>query len=211
MARQRQDIQACPGNRYISCCASGPENLMMSSSPALWARCLNGGGQLFNIVPGQVFDRHAGGARQPERVDQALHAPLVDPVIDGLARYPADGRCRTRPACQPDRRSNEIGLAYPGSPHGCSPLVFLHVSTFRRRSGRLQTGKSQESDRTVCYERHTLLQNHGRRKTINAGQLWELCGILRLRLMSLRVDTKAKQSYLTSRLKEVQIGHENHA
>ena len=30
--------------------------------PALRARCLNGGGQLFNIVPGQVFDRYAGGA-----------------------------------------------------------------------------------------------------------------------------------------------------
>jgi hypothetical protein len=56
---------------------------------------LNGGGELFNIVPGQVFDRHAGGARQPERVDQALHAPLVDPVIDGLARCPADADCRS--------------------------------------------------------------------------------------------------------------------
>ena len=29
--------------------------------------------------------------------------------------------------------------------------------------------------------------------------------------MSLRVDTNAEQSYLTSRLKEVQTGHENHA
>ena len=38
-----------------------------------------------------------------------------------------------------------------------------------------------------------------------------IAAILRLRLMSLRVDTEAKQSYLTSRPKEVQIGHENYA
>ena len=69
------------------------------------------GGELLNIVPAQVFDCHAGGAREPERVDQALHAPLVDPVIDGLARHPTNGRCRTWPACQPDRRCNEIRLA----------------------------------------------------------------------------------------------------
>ena len=53
---------------------------MISSCPralALFER----GGELFNIGPGQVFDRHAGSAREPERVDQALHAPLVDPVI----------------------------------------------------------------------------------------------------------------------------------
>jgi hypothetical protein len=38
------------------------------------------------------------------------------------------------------------------------------------------------------------------------------CAIFqRLKLMSFRVDIKARQSYLTSRLKEVQIGHENHA
>jgi hypothetical protein len=29
--------------------------------------------------------------------------------------------------------------------------------------------------------------------------------------VSFRVDIEARQSYLTSRLKEVQIGHENHA
>jgi hypothetical protein len=38
--------------------------------------------ELFNIVAGQIFHRHAGGARQPERVDQALHAPLVYRAID---------------------------------------------------------------------------------------------------------------------------------
>ena len=42
-------------------------------------------------------------------------------------------------------------------------------------------------------------------------QLWELPAILRLELVSLRVDIKVKQSYLTSRPKEVQISHENHA
>jgi hypothetical protein len=41
---------------------------------------LNAGGEPFNIAAGQVFDRHAGGAREPKRVDQTLHAPLVDPV-----------------------------------------------------------------------------------------------------------------------------------
>jgi hypothetical protein len=38
------------------------------------------------------------------------------------------------------------------------------------------------------------------------------CAIFqRLKLMSFRVEIKARQSYLTSSLKEVQIGHENHA
>ena len=31
--------------------------------PALWTWSLNGGGELFNIVPGQVFDCHPGGVR----------------------------------------------------------------------------------------------------------------------------------------------------
>ena len=66
----------------------------------------------------------ASGAEfeRPERVDQALHAPFVDPVIDGLARYPADGRCRSRSACQPDRRRDEVGLAYPDPFQARSPL-----------------------------------------------------------------------------------------
>jgi hypothetical protein len=37
--------------------------------PARGMWCSNGSGQLFNIVPGQIFDPHAGGARQPERVN----------------------------------------------------------------------------------------------------------------------------------------------
>jgi hypothetical protein len=103
---------------------------------------LNGSGKLFDVIPSQVFDRDARGARQPERVDQALHAPFIDPVIDGLARYSADGRRRTRSAGQSDRRCNEIGLAYPGSP-GCPPPDLLHMSTFKRRPIQVQTEESQ--------------------------------------------------------------------
>ena len=39
------------------------------ASPGAWGVVYERGGQLFNLVPGRVFDRHAGGARQPERVD----------------------------------------------------------------------------------------------------------------------------------------------
>ena len=48
----------------------------------------------FQHCPRPGFDGYAGPAGQPECVDQALHAPLVDPVIDRLARYPADGHSR---------------------------------------------------------------------------------------------------------------------
>src|SRR5713101_8273431 len=43
---------------------------------------------------------------------------------------------------------------------------FWHVSTLRRRLGQVQYGKIAAADRTVCYERQTLLHNHGRCKTM---------------------------------------------
>jgi hypothetical protein len=65
-------------------------------------------------------------------------------------------------------------------------------------------GLSAMDDKTAT--RPSFLQHHP-----IADHLVELRDILRLNLMSLRVDMKPGQSYLTSRLKEVQIGHENHA
>ena len=44
---------------------------ILITAPALWVWNLNGDGEFFNIVAGQVFNRHARGAREPERVDQA--------------------------------------------------------------------------------------------------------------------------------------------
>src|ERR1700693_2650737 len=43
---------------------------------------------------------------------------------------------------------------------------FWHLSTLRRRLGQVQYGKIAAADRTVCYERQTLLHNHGRCKTM---------------------------------------------
>ena len=48
--------------------------------PALWPSCLNWGGELFGIVPGQIFDRNDRGAREPESAYQALYAPLALPA-----------------------------------------------------------------------------------------------------------------------------------
>jgi hypothetical protein len=50
---------------------------MRDASPGAWGVVYERGGQLFDLVPGQIFDRQAGGAGEPERVDQTLHAPLV--------------------------------------------------------------------------------------------------------------------------------------
>ena len=62
--------------------ASKLENQVRSSFPGALAEEFEQGRPAFQHRPGQVFYRHAGGAREPKRVGQALHAPLVDPIID---------------------------------------------------------------------------------------------------------------------------------
>ena len=53
--------------------------------PSRFGRGIRTGRPAFRRHPRRVFDRHAEARGEPESVDQALHAPLVDPVIDGLA------------------------------------------------------------------------------------------------------------------------------
>jgi hypothetical protein len=159
----------------------------------------------FQHCPRPGFDGYAGPAGQPECVDQALHAPLVDPVIDRLARYPADPRCRSWPACEPDRRCNEVRPADLGFFHCCAALFFAGAcGGWAANASNLLTPKS------VSFERRVLpyTSNHPGNKLPLVAVYWRLEGS---QVASLRVDTKARQSYLTSRLKEVQIGHENYA
>jgi len=91
--------------------------------PTPGTRRLNRSGQLFHIVAGEVLDRDAGGAREPERVNQALHAALANPVIDGLTGHPADGRHRTRATGKSDGRGDQIGPGYPFSLTPRSPVA----------------------------------------------------------------------------------------
>jgi len=73
---------------------------------------LKGGGQLLYIVTGEILDRDARGAREPERVNQALDAALANPVIDGLAGHSADGSHCTWATRKSDCGGHEIGPGY---------------------------------------------------------------------------------------------------
>jgi len=89
--------------------------------PTPGTRRPNRSSQFFHIVAGEILDRYTGGAREPERVNQALDPALADPIIDGLTGHPADGRHRTRATGKSDGRGDQIGPGYPLSSHPRSP------------------------------------------------------------------------------------------
>ena len=107
---------------------------------ALRARRRNGGGQFFDVVAGEGFDCNARGPREPEGINQPLHAPLVYPIIDGLPRYAADPANGSWPAREPDGRGDEIRPADPGSSRARTLFVVRHVSTLtsRRPQGQMR-------------------------------------------------------------------------
>ena len=127
-----------------------PRNQATTSSPASRTWCLNGSGELFDVVAGEILYRDAGGAGEPKGIDQALDAPLADPAIDGLAGHTADSRRRTRATGKPDCRGHQVGSGYPFPSHPRSPVA----STEAGRLGCLSIVDDINSNRTVISSDH---------------------------------------------------------
>ena len=102
---------------------------MTSSSPGALGVVFERERRAFQHRPRPGFQ----SVRRTERVDQALHAPLVDPVIGGLPRYPAIRTASSRNVmispihgCSPDSKSR-------AKPAGAGVVLYTRSLTFGSR------------------------------------------------------------------------------
>ena len=108
--------------------------------PALGAWCMNGAASFSTSSPARFSIAKPAARESLSASIRRSTRRSFDPVIDGLARYAADGRCRTRSPATLTASATRLGLLTPVLSRLFAARAF-HVSTFRRRSGRVANAK----------------------------------------------------------------------